>query len=429
MLELIQKNSKLSYETEKKVIAKILMDDSNNNATKMLSVLSRNDFLKYPQYFDIIEDAVHNRRDINTILLEKDLGTSEFMGYVLDTDFDIALDELRKISLVDKYLKLSSNSTEQVNYRNIENKISELVGGLAKFSLFSGEKVSAKESIRELERQEKEIEKKLERGDRYLGEPMGFDKLDNMTEGFLPASFNVLGATHKTGKTSFACNVILNFLRRGKRVVIYSLEMKHAEITAKLVALEAQMNPIRMRKGFLKEQEFSDKSEAMAKVYEYDYDVISIHEFEKMKLSMLKESMIKKVDLFVIDYLQLIGSQKYKTEYEKMSVFPTELKTIICEKTNSPILALSQISNEETRNSSDELSGFKGSGAIEATADLAIKLKNAEKREERDLKKKNRVPVNVYAIITNQRHGVTGAVEMSFDGYTGKFYEGFEVKI
>ena len=83
---------------------------------------------------------------------------------------------------------------------------------------------------------------------------------------------------------------------------------------------------------------------------------------------------------------------------------------------------------------SDEVSGFKGSGDIEAAADVAIKLQHGHdsmKEYKAKLKEINRnrgkvpqseVPKVLWTIHKN-RHGWSGTIDMRFNGYTGEFYQ------
>jgi replicative DNA helicase len=241
----------------------------------------------------------------------------------------------------------------------------------------------------------------------------------------LPGSLNILGGYSGAGKTSLCVNIMKNLLLNKKRVVFYSLEMTGEEIATKLMALLANNNPIKMAKGLLTDQEFEEKELAKAKIYEMDFDIYdNISDFDKIKLSMIKESMTKPVDLFILDYLQLASSKKYSKQIDKMSSFPNELKTQVARKTGTPVLAISQVSNENANNKNSEIGGYKGSGDIEYASDLAMKLINIHDKEERDSRKQQKLPVFVDCSITKQRHGITGSIQMSFNGYTGEFFEG-----
>ena len=72
------------------------------------------------------------------------------------------------------------------------------------------------------------------------------------------------------------------------------------------------------------------------------------------------------------------------------------------------------------------MGGYKGSGGIEASSDIALKLVQTEELKTVQEKQKNHVPINIDCIITKNRHGIKGLIPMSFEGYTGIFYEGYE---
>jgi replicative DNA helicase len=424
MIQKLTKLNSLSDELEKKILSSVIANYREINVIELLSSLSEEDFLKYKNIYLCIKESFETKNNLQTILRDKNIKVSEFLEVYLDFDKK-NIDELRRVNLTKKYLKQTSNAIEKANYRNIESTISEYIGDISSLSLFEAEKKNAAKCIDLIEKREKEFEEKLKQGIKTLGESTGFLKLDDNTEGFLPGSLNILGGYSGAGKTSLCVNIMKNLLLNKKRVVFYSLEMTGEEIATKLMALLANNNPIKMAKGLLTDQEFEEKELAKAKIYEMDFDIYdNISDFDKIKLSMIKESMTKPVDLFILDYLQLASSKKYSKQIDKMSSFPNELKTQVARKTGTPVLAISQVSNENANNKNSEIGGYKGSGDIEYASDLAMKLINIHDKEERDSRKQQKLPVFVDCSITKQRHGITGSIQMSFNGYTGEFFEG-----
>jgi len=348
---------------------------------------------------------------------------------ISNQEFYSAVRELKRVSMTIKYVSNCEDFIVNAQPREIEQNIAELASQLNAVEI-GFEKYTSKESIKEFDNLQEVYQEKYRRGERYLGMPTGFKELDDASDGIQDGKLYILGGTPGSGKTSFALNVVDELLKQGKRVLVFSLEMSSLEIIGKILGQRCNMNYLKILKGNLSDDQQIIVEEEKAKLYEQDittYD--TMFDFDKLKLSIIKENLVKRIDFCVIDYLQLVGSYKYKTEFERMSVFPNELKSQICRQLKIPVLALSQINNESAKNPNDAMSGFKGSGAIEAAADVGLKIMNKESREDRDIKKEQGLALNVDMLITKQRAGITKPIAMSFDGKTGKFQEGHETTL
>ena len=118
-------------------------------------------------------------------------------------------------------------------------------------------------------------------------------------------------------------------------------------------------------------------------------------------MTIRKDVFKRKIKMVVIDYIQnIIGNSK---EYDLITKVVTELQSLAREL-GITIIMVSQISNEAEKGQSAG-AGFKGSGAIEAVSDLAIRLKRYKDKENLN---DSCVPVDI--IIAKNRHGFTGLI-------------------
>lgn len=428
--EKLLKLNNLSKELEKKVLSQVIVNYEKEKAIKVLTELSEKDFYYYPVIYSLIKQSIDTNNQLATLLNEREIATSEFIevDYILNREWEKAIDELRRVGLAREYIVKTYNSVDNSDFKNIEKEISAHIRDLSVLSIFKGQKVDSKKGVNEFQKYQQEVIERLKNGESTIGLSTGFEKIDQSSEGLLPRTLTILGGYSGIGKTSLAVNIINNVLRNKKRVVMFSLEMGASEIFTKLIALNAGLNPMKMLKGFLREDEIEKMEQSKAEVYEMNFEIYDdIREFDKIKMAMIKESMTDKPDLLVVDYLQMVSDSKYKTLQERLSAIVNEMKGV-AKQTDIPILAISSISNADARNQSDEVGGYKGSGDIEFASDLALKLVNVDDRETRDEMKKNRKPTYIDLIITKQRHGATGAIQMSFDGYIGTITEGRKIR-
>ena len=85
----------------------------------------------------------------------------------------------------------------------------------------------------------------------------GFDTLDEMTTGFQPSDFIVIGARPSVGKTAIALNMASHIAFKEKKpVAFFSLEMPEIALAMRLISSEAQVDSNKMRSGFLTLDDF-----------------------------------------------------------------------------------------------------------------------------------------------------------------------------
>ena len=120
----------------------------------------------------------------------------------------------------------------------------------------------------------------------------------------------------------------------------------------------------------------------------------------------------KKLDLIVVDYLQLMSgsSRRSESRQQEVSQISRELKGL-AKEFNVPLVALSQLSRapEARADHRPQLSDLRESGSIEQDADLVAFIYREEQY--------NRTEENTGTaelIIAKQRNGPTGTVNLAF---------------
>jgi replicative DNA helicase len=136
----------------------------------------------------------------------------------------------------------------------------------------------------------------------------------------------------------------------------------------------------------------------------------------------------KKLDLIIVDYLQLMSgsSKRVESRQQEVSQISRELKGLAKEM-NVPLVALSQLSRApESRSSTNhrpQLSDLRESGALEQDADVVAFIyreevyKTPDEREAMPEDQKNLAEL----IIAKQRNGPTGTVDLRFTPSSMRF--------
>ena len=131
--------------------------------------------------------------------------------------------------------------------------------------------------------------------------------------------------------------------------------------------------------------------------------------------------MKEPVGVYFLDYVQLVT--RTGDEYKDMRAAATELQALMGQL-KSPLVMLSQLSNEAVKSPKSLVSGFKGAGNLAQAADYGIELWPGEK--DMDVFNENKskgIPVRVKLNLKKNRQGRTGVVDMKFSSYTGVFEE------
>jgi replicative DNA helicase len=244
----------------------------------------------------------------------------------------------------------------------------------------------------------------------------GFNELDTMTSGLQPSDLIVVAARPSMGKTSFALTLAQNAAIHAQAVVgVFSLEMSKESLVMRMLCSEGHVDAHRFRTGFLSRDEWGRLAGALGrlaetKIYIDDTPGISVLEMRAKARRLAAEQ--KKLDLIIVDYLQLMSGSSRRTEsrQQEVSQISRELKAL-AKELNVPLIALSQLSRapESRTDHRPQLADLRESGAIEQDADVVAFIYREEQY--------NRTEENAgiaEILVSKQRNGPTGIVKLAF---------------
>lgn len=244
----------------------------------------------------------------------------------------------------------------------------------------------------------------------------GFNDLDQKTSGLQPSDLIIIAARPSMGKTAFCLNIAQNAaIRAGAVVGVFSLEMSKESLVMRMLSSEARVDAHRFRGGYLSRDEWARLAGALgtlaeAKIFVDDTPGISVLEMRAKARRLAAEQ--KRLDLIIVDYLQLMsgGNRRIESRQQEVSQISRELKGL-AKELNVPLIALSQLSRAaETRTDHrPQLSDLRESGAIEQDADVVGFIYREEYYNATE-ENTNKAEI----IIAKQRNGPTGTVELAF---------------
>jgi replicative DNA helicase len=248
------------------------------------------------------------------------------------------------------------------------------------------------------------------------GVPTGFSDLDNMLSGLQKSNLIILAARPGTGKTALALNIAHNAtVLFHKKVGFFSLEMSKEELVDRLLVSQADIDAWRLKTGRLGEEEFSRLSHAMgvlaeAQLFIDDTPGISMIELRTKARRLMMEH---EIDLFIVDYLQLVHGTNKENRVQEVGEISQGLKNLAREL-KVPVLALAQLSRAvEARGTKEpQLSDLRESGSIEQDSDVVTFLY----RPDDDLREQVKMK------IAKHRNGSIGQLDLYFRGDRIKFY-------
>ena len=257
-------------------------------------------------------------------------------------------------------------------------------------------------------------------GESAQGTKTGFSGIDNVLAGMGNSDLVLIGARPGMGKTSFALNIATNVAQmNGKNVCIFSLEMSAEQLVTRIISSEAMIDSYDLRTGKLSPKQWQDIAATTTKLAGCN---ILIDDTAGITVSGMKGKLrrIHNLGLVVVDYLQLMQSDKRSdNRVQEVGDISRNLK-LMAKELNVPVICCAQLSRgpESRTDKRPMLSDLRDSGAIEQDADTVIFL---YRDEYYDTKNSKDEAGRAEVIIAKNRHGALGNVAVGWIGRFTKF--------
>lgn len=239
--------------------------------------------------------------------------------------------------------------------------------------------------------------------------------------GMYAPDFLILAGRPGQGKSALLTTIAKNTAERGKRPVIFSLEMSNEQVAQRMIAQESGVPTDRQRSGKLLDDEWPKYTAAVEAVAELP---VIINDMPAISPSQIRQILRKigEFDLIIVDYLQLGKSdERHEKRYLEVGAVSQGLKAI-AKEFDKPVLAAAQMSRaieQRSQGSRPVLSDLRESGSLEQDADVVMFLHNPD-----DETKKNITEL----IVAKQRNGATGSVELIYRAALTKFENAYKAK-
>ena len=259
-----------------------------------------------------------------------------------------------------------------------------------------------------------------------LGLSSGFSDLDRTTNGLNKPDLIIIAARPGVGKTSLALNIASHVGERsGKSVAIFSLEMSRSQLVMRMLSSAARIPNTQLRVGQLEDSQWTDLAEASGRLSSSD---IYIDDTSSINIADMR-AKLRRVDnlgLVIVDYLQLMTSQKkYDSRVNEVSAITRDLK-LLARDLDVPVIVLSQLSRASEKNPEPILSDLRESGSIEQDADIVLMLYKENDNSDNDNGGAQNGATQSGSYIVNckiakNRHGEQKTIQFHWDGQYTKF--------
>jgi len=223
----------------------------------------------------------------------------------------------------------------------------------------------------------------------------------------------VIGGYPSSGKTALSVSFAYH-LAKDLRVGFYSLETNQYKIADRLVSHLTKLSMSVIKRGAFSEEEWDLVTNQHKEIPKRQIEII---EAGGMSVAEIRaDALSHRFDCIVVDYLQLIQTNRRGTRSDEVAEISRSLHTM-SQRDKITVIALSQLSRpEKTKGGSSvapTMSDLRESGQIEQDADCVMLLYEEDPRE----------PQRRVLKIAKNKEGQRGQIFLDFDGATQTFAE------
>ena len=427
-----------SLEAERALIGGIFFDI--NSLDEIKYIIKSDDFYKkeHAEIYRAIENLFSESRGVDPILVVEEIKKSDLKNEeeILQVLTEIIDENTSSYNLLE-YAELIKEKAMLRRLGNVGAEITQLayndirpaedIIDIAESMVLNLSKKILKNSIVDMKTAGVDEIMRMERVSdnrgKTLGISTGFIDLDRMTSGLNNSDLIILAARPAMGKTAFALNLALNAGKEQKNVLVFSLEMPAQQLYQRLLSIESGIPQHKLKNVYLEEDEWTKLTVATlnlskTSIFVADLPYTNVLEIRSYARKMKSQ---KKLDLIIIDYLQLInGTGRGGSEFSRQQEISDISRSLkgLARELDVPVIALSQLSRavESRVDKRPMLSDLRESGAIEQDADIVAFLY----REEYYIPETENKGITEL-IIGKHRNGATGIVKLNFLSEFTKF--------
>lgn len=251
-----------------------------------------------------------------------------------------------------------------------------------------------------------ELSKWLQKGKDACTILSAYSAIDRATGGFLRKSYAAICSRPGGGKTDFAVNLLMRFMKRGYKVLYFSLEMPRLELMQRITSSITKIDGARIRDKELEGTEIATVEAVMTSIDKTNG--ISFIDDARLSVKDIRHYIhVIKPDSVIIDHIGLIQREDSKNAYRELGKISNELKRI-AKECDIALINLVQLNRaiDSRKEKEPQLSDIRESGDIEQDADYVMFIQPDEDMSGVNLSGDGWVNASLY--LRKNRHGRPG---------------------
>ena len=234
--------------------------------------------------------------------------------------------------------------------------------------------------------------------------------LNEVLAGWKDGALYIVGARPGVGKSVVANAALLDMARRGKRALMFNLEMSKSEVYHRLLSSVGSIDMGRIQHRRLNPADWQRLTKAQAHIAALP---LAVDDRGTIRVAQIRSKVRtiqrrEPVGLVIVDYLQLMKlGRKVENRQQEVSEMSRALK-LMAKELQVPVVALSQLNRGAVGpERMPQMSDLRESGALEQDADAVLLL-------HRDLE---RDPDALQILVAKNRHGPNDrVVRLAWEG-------------
>lgn len=253
----------------------------------------------------------------------------------------------------------------------------------------------------------------------------GIDEFDRSLGGLYRGELLVLAGRPSMGKTALGLHMALGAARQGKRVCFFSLEMTERQLISRLLCMQSEVEPDKLR---FKQLAADDREKLNRAARELERLPLFLNycsgcTFEEIRAKTMATHRRQPFDLIIVDYLNLVNvvsggrGDVHDTMDLALGDVCRRLKNLIMEADVAGVVLAQLNRNCEARmDHVPVMSDLRNSGEIEQIADsVAFVYRPEQYREYYDKNTKESLRGVGQLFVAKNRNGATGEIRFRYN--------------
>lgn len=250
------------------------------------------------------------------------------------------------------------------------------------------------------------------------GVKTGLEDLDALLGGLQRSDLLYIAARPGMGKTALVLNIILNQIKAGERVMLFTMEMDRKIVVMRLIAIEAGIDMNRLRLGVLNDEEVGKLDAAIPVIRAVEHNLIvddrPAPTFTQIRIAARRVHQRRPLAAVYVDYDGLVSTTDLERHNENEVTVQSKLSRAFKElarELHIPVVVVSQLSRylERRQDKRPNISDLRSSGSKEQDADVVVFLYRDDQYDPDSER-----PRQVDLIVAKHRNGPTDTVTMLF---------------